>query len=73
MVSDYFAVSFLQTMHAVAADRGDAAGQALAAGVDVELPTVDCYGTPLLRAVEAGEVPAALVDRAVGPGPGAEM
>jgi beta-glucosidase len=65
VVSDYFAVSFLQTMHAVAADRGHAAGQALAAGVDVELPTVDCYGAPLLRAVEAGEVPGALVDRAV--------
>src|SRR5579863_5667520 len=65
VVSDYFAVSFLQTMHAVAAGREEAAGQALAAGVDVELPTVDCYGGPLLRAVEAGEVPAALVDRAV--------
>jgi beta-xylosidase len=65
VVSDYFAVSFLQTMHGVAAGRGDAAGQALAAGVDVELPTVDCYGGPLLRAAEAGEVPEALVDRAV--------
>jgi beta-xylosidase len=64
VVSDYFAVSFLQTMHAVAAGRGDAAGQALAAGVDVELPIVNCYGAPLLHAVEAGEVPAALVDRA---------
>src|SRR5579863_4382837 len=65
VVSDYFAVSFLHTMHGLAAGRGDAAGGALAAGVDVELPTVDCYGTPLLRAVEAGDVPAALVDRAV--------
>src|SRR5205814_1828287 len=64
VVSDYGAVPFLQTMHGVAAGRGDAAGQALAAGVDVELPSVDCYGTPLLRAVEAGEVPEDLVDRA---------
>ena len=64
VVSDYGAVSLLQTGHGVAAGRGDAAGQALAAGVDVELPTVDCYGAPLLHAVEAGEVPAALVDRA---------
>jgi beta-xylosidase len=66
VVSDYGAVSFLQTTHGVAAGRGDAAGLAIAAGVDVELPTVDCYGAPLLRAVEAGEVPAALVDRAAG-------
>jgi beta-xylosidase len=65
VVSDYGAVPLLQKMHGVAASRGDAAGQALAAGVDVELPSVDCYGTPLLRAVEAGEVPEALVDRAV--------
>jgi beta-xylosidase len=64
VVSDYFAVSFLQAMHGVAADCGDAAGQALAAGVDVELPIVNCYGAPLLHAVQAGEVPAALVDRA---------
>jgi beta-xylosidase len=64
VVSDYFAVSFLQTMHAIAAGPGDAAGHALAAGVDVELPIVNCYGAPLLQAAEAGEVPAALVDRA---------
>jgi beta-xylosidase len=64
VVSDYGAVPFLRTMHGVAGDRGDAAGQSLAAGVDVELPTVDCYGAPLLHAVEAGQVPVALVDRA---------
>ena len=64
VVSDYGAVGFLQAMHGVAASRGDAAAQALAAGVDVELPTVDCYGMPLLHAAEAGEVPVALVDRA---------
>jgi beta-glucosidase len=64
VVSDYRAVVFLATLHAVAADPGDAAGQALAAGVDVELPTVDCYGAPLMAAVEAGRVDPALVDRA---------
>ena len=66
VVSDYFAVSFLQTMHGVAAGRGAAAGLALAAGVDMELPTVDCYGEPLLRAAESGSVEEALVDRAAG-------
>jgi beta-xylosidase len=65
VVADYFAVSFLQTLHNVAADPGQAAGLALHAGIDVELPTVNCYGAPLLAEVQAGRVDEALVDRAV--------
>jgi beta-xylosidase len=65
VVSDYFAVAFLQRLHAVAADRGEAAGLALRAGIDVELPTVDCFGEPLRDAVEHGRVDAELVDRAL--------
>ncbi|MGW5721306.1 beta-xylosidase/alpha-l-arabinosidase [Amycolatopsis sp. NPDC003865] len=65
VVSDYFSVAFLHRLHGVAADRGDAAGQALTAGIDVELPTMDCYGEPLLAAVEGGAVDAAAVDRAL--------
>ena len=49
----------------MAGTRGEAAGLALRAGVDVELPTADCYGEPLARAIESGLVPADLVDRAV--------
>ena len=47
VVADYFGVTFLHTLHGVAADAAGAARLALAAGVDVELPTVRCYGTPL--------------------------
>jgi beta-glucosidase len=65
VVADYFSVAFLHRLHGVAADRGDAAGQALTAGIDVELPTMDCYGEPLLAAVEGGAVDAAAVDRAL--------
>ncbi|RSM40563.1 beta-glucosidase [Amycolatopsis balhimycina DSM 5908] len=65
VVSDYFSVAFLHRLHRVAADRGDAAAQALTAGIDVELPTMDCYGEPLLAAVEGGAVDAAAVDRAL--------
>jgi beta-xylosidase len=65
VVADYFSVAFLHKLHSVAADREDAAGQALAAGIDVELPTVDCYGDPLLAGLEAGRVDIALVDRAL--------
>ena len=65
VLADYFGVAFLHLLHKVAADLGDAAGQALAAGVDVELPTGDAYLTPLAEAVRSGAVDEALVDRAV--------
>ena len=65
VVSDYYAVSFLELQHAVAADPAGAATLALAAGIDVELPTVRCYGDPLRSAVEDGDVAIEVVDRAV--------
>ncbi len=65
VVSDYFSVAFLETLHAVAGTAGEAAALALAAGIDVELPSVNCFGEPLLAAVESGLVDPALVDRAV--------
>lgn len=52
-------------MHGVAGDWAEAAAAALAAGVDVELPTVKTFGEPLVAALEAGEVDVALVDRAL--------
>lgn len=64
VVSDYFGVTFLETLHGIAADPAAAAGLALAAGVDVELPNVRCFGEPLLDAVTAGTVPESLVDTA---------
>ncbi|MEV6112289.1 glycoside hydrolase family 3 N-terminal domain-containing protein [Streptomyces sp. NPDC052109] len=64
VVADYFGIGFLQTLHRVAADEAEAAHRALAAGIDVELPTVKCYGTPLVTAVREGRVPESLVDRA---------
>lgn len=65
VVADYFGVAFLQILHGVAADLGEAAGLALAAGVDIELPTGDAFLTPLAEAIRAGKVDEALVDRAV--------
>ncbi|MGB2568713.1 beta-glucosidase family protein [Micromonospora citrea] len=65
VVADYFAVRFLQTLHGVAGDAADAARLALRAGIDVELPTVDTFGPPLVQAVRRGEVDEALIDRAL--------
>ncbi|MCS5734076.1 beta-xylosidase/alpha-l-arabinosidase [Herbiconiux daphne] len=65
VVSDYFSVAFLHLMHAVAADRGEAAELALAAGIDVELPTGDAFLAPLADRIRSGATDVALVDRAV--------
>jgi beta-xylosidase len=63
VVADYFGITMLHTLHGVAGSDEDAGTLALAAGVDVELPTVRCYA-PLPDAVRAGAVPEDLVDRA---------
>lgn len=65
VVADYFGIAFLRILHGVAGDWAEAAGTALRAGVDVELPTVKTFGAPLAEAVAAGRVPEALVDRAL--------
>lgn len=65
VVSDYYAVRFLLSLHGVAGTAGDAAGLALRAGIDVELPTMDAFGQPLVEAVRSGEIDEALVDRAL--------
>ncbi|MEU9171884.1 glycoside hydrolase family 3 N-terminal domain-containing protein [Streptomyces sp. NPDC048420] len=64
VVADYFGIGFLQTQHRIAGTEAGAAHAALDAGLDVELPTVKCYGKPLVEAVRAGEVPESLIDRA---------
>jgi beta-xylosidase len=64
VVSDYYAVSFLELQHAVAGGQGQAAALALAAGLDVELPGTRCFGAPLLDLAAAGEVPMEVIDRA---------
>ncbi|WP_344474712.1 beta-glucosidase family protein [Nonomuraea monospora] len=65
VVADYFAVAFLHTLHAVAEDAGDAAVQALTAGIDVELPTGVTYLEPLRQAVAEGRIEESLIDRAL--------
>jgi beta-glucosidase len=65
VVSDYFSVRQLQSYHHLADDGETAAALAITAGIDVELPSTDCYGGPLLEAVESGVVSQGVVDEAV--------
>ena len=65
VVADYFAVDLLRTYHRVAADRAEAAIRALTAGLDLELPALDCFGEPLRGAVATGKVAMEVVDTAV--------
>src|SRR5262249_28192013 len=64
IVSDWQAIGQLAGRHHVAADRADAARQALAATVDVELPDVDAYQT-LVEQVKQRKVPESAIDDAV--------
>src|SRR3954463_10189345 len=64
VVSDYWAVPFLATMHRIAADADEAGALALTAGIDVELPDTLGYGPGLVERVRNGELSEELVDRA---------
>jgi beta-glucosidase len=65
VVADYSTTELLMSYHRVAATKGEAARRALEAGLDMELPQLDCYGAPLRELVERGDVDVALVDRSV--------
>jgi len=65
VVSDYWSLAFLRTMHRVVDSFGEAGAVGLRAGLDVELPNTMCYGEPLADLVRAGAVPMELVDRSV--------
>ena len=65
VVSDYFAVRQLASYHHLAEDGTGAAGIALDAGIDVELPGTDCYGEPLLDGIHSGGIDLDIVDTSV--------
>ncbi|MEJ2078138.1 MAG: glycoside hydrolase family 3 N-terminal domain-containing protein [Acidobacteriota bacterium] len=65
VVSDYEAIIMLHNFHKIAEDPACAAGMALNAGIDIELPNIVCYGEPLKSALINGEINLELVDMAV--------
>ncbi|MEZ5245015.1 MAG: glycoside hydrolase family 3 N-terminal domain-containing protein [Acidimicrobiales bacterium] len=61
VVADYFAVMQLHLNHRTAEGPEESARQALTAGLDIELPSLDCY-QHLPAAVREGRIDEALVD-----------
>jgi beta-glucosidase len=64
IVSDYFGVKELEQKHHVVVDLRAAGRRAIEAGVDLEVPEAEGYGT-LVEELQAGRVSPAAVDRAV--------
>ncbi|MDQ3802911.1 MAG: glycoside hydrolase family 3 C-terminal domain-containing protein [Acidobacteriota bacterium] len=64
VVSDYYGIPQMVSLHKVAADKPEAARAALEAGVDIELPDPEAYPS-LARLVREGQVSEAALDRAV--------
>ena len=65
VVSDYYSIRLLHEDHLVAEDLRRAGVMALEAGLDIECPTIECYGDLLVSAVRDGLISEAVVDNAV--------
>lgn len=65
VVADYFTLRTLVNYHFVAEDATDAARLGLLAGIDIELPSMDCYGQPLRDGLADGRIDMSLVDASV--------
>jgi len=64
VVSDYWAIAFLDLQHRVTPDRAASGAAALRAGIDVELPDTDAYAR-VEDLITSGVLDEAVVDRAV--------
>jgi len=65
VVSDYFGINMLKEFHLISVDKKNAAKNAIESGVDIELPSTDCYGEPLKKAIKEGIIDELLIDEAV--------
>jgi len=65
VVADYEAIDMLRNFHHTASDKKEAARQALKAGIDIELPKINCYGKPLLQAAKKRLISQEIIDQAV--------
>jgi len=64
VVSDYIAVTHLLTKHRIASSKAEAAKLALEAGMDFELPNVDCFEN-IVDLVKKGELSEEILNESV--------
>ena len=64
VVADYFAVRMLHQLHHVTEGPVESAAAALRAGLDVELPTSECYAKGIGEALDRGLLDLATLDEA---------
>ncbi len=67
LVSDYEAIQMIHNYHHVAPDQAAAAAAGFNAGIEVELPTIQCYTEEnLTAAIHSGQIRMEQIDAAVG-------
>ena len=64
VVSDYSSVVHIYEKHRVVENKAEAGKRALLAGLDMELPDIDCFGE-LLSLARKGEIPSEIIDESV--------
>jgi beta-glucosidase len=64
VVSDYFSVVHIQEKHRVAKTKAEAAQKAVEAGLDIELPNMDCY-EKLINLSEKNKISIKAIDECV--------
>ena len=65
VVSDYFSVVHIQEKHKVAKTKAEAAKQAAEAGLDIELPHIDCY-EKLIKLIKQNKISDEVINERVG-------
>ena len=65
VVADYLGIEHLLSLHEMVTDLSDAAVMTMSAGLDMELPATNAYGSPLRAALEEGRIELSVVDQAV--------
>lgn len=65
VVADYWSIKMLYKEHRTAVSMQDAGVKALKAGLDIELPEIECYGEKLTAAVKDGLISEAVIDESV--------
>ena len=65
VVSDYEAILMIHSYHRMVSNQNGAAVSALNAGIDVELPTMQCYSPDLIHLIDEGKIEMERVNQAV--------